>query len=313
MCISLLLLSDIGPDMNCCGRKRPKATDGDSILVQTSCNAKRPRVETGTVQNGIVNNNDVKLQPETLEDQNELQTIDKETEDIMYEFARLQRKIRIKIESKFKDKRKLIIVVKELKILSKDDVKHIDGAADILDVFLVIQKYWSILDYRCLVHIAESLCDDAEMKEVETYTANLENFCKNRIVNCPPECLKNDHQDDGRRNKIYVKLNLEILNVSVEDIKKFKRRLATILHCSVDDLILLSIEDGSILLTFMVGAAIGDTMFKKGSDSLSSEQQAALKRERVMSLQYNSVIIFYDLQKGLHPSQKGKFNSFLCA
>lgn len=278
-----------------CGLKRSRAIEGGYDAV--TCATKWPRMGNGNV----FQTSELTRQPS--EDENSVQVINKETRNIKLEFADLKERICDKITNK----KKLILVLKRMEILTPDDMQSVEEADDVSDVFLVIEKYWSLLDYRYFAYIAQKLCSDAGRKMVEEYTAKLERFCRNRIVNCPPDCLKNDHQSDGRGNKIYVKLNLKILNVPVANILAFKCCLADILHLRPSDLILLSIGDGSILVTYMVLACVGDHIFEKGPDSLSSEQQTALKREHVTSLQYNLIVIYSDPQTSKLLDHTGRF------
>ena len=76
------------------------------------------------------------------------------------------------------------------------------------------------------------------------------------------------------------------------DFQKIKRHLAKILHCQVNKLLLFSIEEGCVLVTYILLSSIVFT----AELSLTCDQLDALRAESVISLKYNSSIIFRDVQ-----------------
>lgn len=235
-----------------------------------------------------------------LEDKSLIQAIRNETKAIKLKFAGLQQEIRTSITNKLKDRRVLVAIVSEMEILSEDDMRRVTDAPDTLGVYLIIKNYWSLLDYTYFAFIVRTLCGERENKMLEEYTAALEKFCRNRIVDCP-------YDDSESKKKIYVKLDTEVLKKdSKRDHTKFTCWLANILHCEASDLELLSIEEGSILITFLVVSFVGDRLFEKGCESLSIEQQDALRTECVITLKYESITIFSNTQTSVQLTRSGK-------
>lgn len=256
----------------------------------------------------MIDNNSI-LQRQTSEEENAFQTITKETKYIKKEFAKLQGEVRKKIKSIEDSKSRLIEVVEDLGILRGDDIQRVDEAEDVLGVFRIIKKFWSLLDYEYFEHIVENLCGDQEMKMLHEYTAKLRKFCEKSKVHCLP-IASDDHNDDSL-NKLYIRLNLKCLNVS-QNLLELKSSFANILGCDASNLVLLSIESGSILLVFFVVVFDRNCILEKGPDSLSSEQQEALKRKHVISLEYNSITIFCDPKQSLHPNHAdGEFKFWI--
>ena len=108
------------------------------------------------------------------EDINLRQAIYTDAHDIRMSFAALQRKIRKRI----KNHRELVASVLDLKILTKDEIERVKQAPNTTEVFIIIQDYWTFLNYDHFTHIVKSVCGEDEEKLVEAYTEQLKRFCR---------------------------------------------------------------------------------------------------------------------------------------
>ena len=225
---------------------------------------------------------------EESEDSNLRQAIYTDAHDIRMNFADLQSKIRKKI----KNHRELVASVLDLKILTKDEIERVKQAPNTTEVFIIIQDCWTFLDYDHFTHIVKSVCGEDEEKLVEAYTEQLKKFCRNIVDDCPKHLLKGDDSSSAKRDKLFVELDLNASDVRVMDFQKFKRHLAKILRCQVNKLLLFSIEEGCVLVTYILLSSI---VFATEL-SLTCDQLDALRAESVISLKYNSSIIFRDVQ-----------------
>ena len=200
---------------------------------------------------------------------------------IRLNFSSLQEKIWKSVD----DIQGLVRLVLGMSILSEDDEKQIRQTPT--DVSMILTKYWSFLDFVNLEHIVEEKCSNAEKMMVKEYKEEVQQFCERRVSEFPRDSLGNGGTDPGMK-KLYVKLNLD--DPALKRIKDLKIVIANILGCRASELVLQNIEYGSVLVTFLLTAAVGTRLEGR---VLTAKQTAALKDQRVISLKYESTVLFY--------------------
>ena len=143
------------------------------------------------------------------------------------------------------------------------------------------------------------------MKE---YCEEIKRFCERRVTELPTGSLGNGTDHSGMK-KLTVTLNLK--DPSLKHIKDLKVVIANILGCLASQLVLENIENGSVLVTFLMVASVGAKLLL--TRPLTTEQKNALRKKHVISLKYESTIVFnvdteIDIQQSQHPHhhQKGK-------
>ena len=195
-------------------------------------------------------------------------------------FALLQ-----KIWESFDDQKGIMACLLDMAILSEEDEKHVKEATSINDIRISLaQKYWSFLDYENLELIVETKCGDTEQKMMKEYGEEVKRFCERRVTEIPAGSL-NDGTDHAGMKKLIVTLNLK--DPSLKHIVQIKVVIANILGWPASKLVLHDIEIGSVLVTFLV---VGATLFE--TRSLTPEQEDALRKEYVISLNYDSTFVF---------------------
>ena len=211
------------------------------------------------------------------------QVVTNDVRKMKHKFFTLQQKI----WESFDDQKGITACLLDMAILSEEDEKQVKEATSINDIRISLaQIYWSFLDYENLEPIVETKCGDTEQKMMKEYGEKVKRFCERRVTEFPAGSLNNgtDHAGPGMK-KLIVALNLK--DPSLKRIKQIKVVVANILGCPASKLILYDIEDGSVLVTFLVvGAKLLETR------SLTPEQEDALRKEYVISLNYDSTFVF---------------------
>ena len=183
-----------------------------------------------------------------------------------------------------KDHKKLIAHVMGMDILSKEDEQEVKRAGNTDEVFIVLAKYWSFLDFENLEDIIEHNCGEAEQIKMQEYGKEVKRFCERRVSDFPPDSLRSDISRVGLEELHFV---LDITNPSLNRIKDLKRVIATILGLNASKLVLVSIGGGSVVATVLTAPSTA-----KQICSLTKKQEDALKEVQVISLKFRSRLIF---------------------
>ena len=199
-----------------------------------------------------------------------------------------------KVWKSIDDYRGTVACLLDMAILSEEDEKQVKEAPNVNEIRIILaQKYWSFLDHENLQHIVETKCGDTEQKLMKEYSEKVKQFCERSVTELPSGFLGSDTDHTGKK-KLLVRLDLK--DPSLKHIKDVKVVIANILGCQASNLVLHDIENGSILVTFLVVASIGAELFE--TKSLTSEQEDLLRKEHVISLKFESTI-FFNAGKGL--------------
>ena len=189
----------------------------------------------------------------------------------------------------------LVRLVLGMSILSEDDEKQIQQTPS--NVSMILTKYWSFLDFENLDHIVEEKCSCAEKRMMKEYKEEVQQFCKRRVSEFPRDSLGSGGNDSGMK-KMYVTLNLD--DPALKRIQHLKIVIANILGCRASELVLQNIEYGSVLVTFLLTAAVGARLFLE-KRALTAKQKAALKDQHVTSLKYEMTLLF-----AVHTEKEGE-------
>ncbi len=185
-----------------------------------------------------------------------------------------------------KNHKKLIAHVIGMDILSKKHERKVRRACNTDEVFIVIAKYWSFLDFGNLEDIIEHNCGEGEQILMQKYGKEVKEFCQRRVSEFPPGSLRSDisHASDEMDELHFV---IDLTNPSLKRIKDLKRVIATILGLNASKLVLVNIGGGSVVATILT-----TTSTAKQICSLSKNQEDLLKAVQIVSLKFRSTLIF---------------------
>ena len=206
------------------------------------------------------------------------QEIHADIKRIKQRFALLQSRIRNSI----RDHKELASHVIGMYILSSQHEEEIKKATSTGDIFIILSKYWSFLDYSILENITQnpSACDfgvDVQ-QEMDAYHDKLKEFCKRRVSEIPSGYLVNDQE--GMEKLVVI---LDHSDISLQHIKYLKEEIANILEIPASKLLLHDIHIGSVVVTFLVSSQLKKQPFEI---MLTEQQITDLRKAKVIAVKF---------------------------
>ena len=154
--------------------------------------------------------------------------------------------------------------------------RDMEKAETIEEVVWIIADYASFFNYSIIEHIIQKLGTSDDQKELQKYKEKLENYCKRRVVECPP-VYGNLSDPDGVC--VVVKLDNTLNSFTLHQLRLFESKLSTILHLSEYTPHLVAVEEGCLQLTYRIPASVKHMVFP-----LSQKQERALQQADVVQL-----------------------------
>ena len=224
------------------------------------------------------------------------QKIHNDSKKMKNKFATLQTMIRDNIKGNT-DHQSLIAHVIGRDVLSEEHETQMTKASTIDEIFFILPKYWTFLDFSLLENIAENFCSPEceAKKELEQYKHDLQQFCKRRISEYPEGSLNNDGID-----KVVVILDLD--DKSLKRVLNLKEVIADILGEEASKLVLKNVGNGSVVVTYLIASSVGEKVFLDSSGTakpLTQKQKDKLLEANVVSLKFKEITIFSIYQQVL--------------
>jgi hypothetical protein len=152
--------------------------------------------------------------------------------------------------------------------LLRDRFDAIKMAEDIDEVFDILADYVSFFSFHITEHIVESLGTKDDKKLLAAYKAELEEYCKRNIFECPSYSIP----------KPGVGVGVADLVMKVEGIEKYNLKhlaelishVSKVLSVSQHTLQLCSVEKGCVQLNFQIPHFVKESIFP-----LTAEQKEA--------------------------------------
>ena len=144
-------------------------------------------------------------------------------------------------------------------------------------VFLKVREFVSFFDYDLLEHLIERFGSDSIKKVLDEYKGHFKAFAKRRVTECPSNAFDGGEQESSEKVLVLVADKI-IKDLTVEELKKFKHRINSILGGKLVKVLL--VKGGSICLTFR--------MFEDKNFTITEEQRQALLKESVISITYGN-------------------------
>ena len=197
----------------------------------------------------------------------------------------------------------------------KDEHKLLHGkraqlkqAETVEDVFLLLyEECASFLNYNIFLSIAKKFggnkCD--HLKYPEYLKAFVEKHTISELVKVIPNLEK---KCDSSKQKVTCKFNIE-LTERVAEVSNLKIRIADILGLNVQSLELVDVNDGCVVVTFLVPAHIAGPIFT----AFTGQQVEEFKAAKIIWLKYEDrcLLDFSDGKEENHTSASGIANIYI--
>ena len=154
--------------------------------------------------------------------------------------------------------------------LLRDQLDEIERAENVMDVFNILQKYYSLFNYRIIEKLIGWFGTPEDKKRLENYIENFKRFCKRMTFECPPDIFGPVDKD---KTNIVVKVEESwgpTEGCPLDTVLRLRISLGNILEIEPSTLNLCRIDEGCIELLFQVPSFIEDIF------PLSREQERSL-------------------------------------
>ena len=226
-------------------------------------------------------------------------------------FSRVQSLIRNNIKENT-DRKALAAHVSGMHLLIEEHEKKVADASEVDEIFYILPKYWSILDFGNLDDIVETFCSHEceAKKELDLYKGEVQRFCERRVSEFPPGCLSNGTNNEGM-DKLIVTLDLK--NPSLGHVRDLKKIIANILGLPASKLVLYDIIGrGNVVVTVLMATWLGEKLLLEATGTaktLTQKQEDQLLEIKVVSLEFKEITVF-----SIHHQQvkKGNARLYVC-
>jgi len=156
--------------------------------------------------------------------------------------------------------------------LLEDYSEEINSAGTISKIFIILNAYWNYLTYEVLEYIIKEFGDDSDKERLKNYNKDLQEFCKRRIFELPPDS-GNDKTVSPKQKQFRVKLNFR-KDSTCKDLLQIRGRIAKILKVKLAALVLSRVDEGCVQLTLLIPRFVAQELFP-----ISCEQASALSKD----------------------------------
>jgi hypothetical protein len=161
--------------------------------------------------------------------------------------------------------------------LLEDHYSELKEAKDITRVFEILSGYSSFFNHDIIAFIAKNLGSESDKKNLATYEAALETYCRHHVFECPSYSSRSSKFPD-----LILKVDPKVTEsekFTLKSLHRFKMKVAKALKITKHSLKLCSIKKGCLEITFQFPLHI-----KKAILPLSNDQSEALRRIGVQNV-----------------------------
>ena len=168
--------------------------------------------------------------------------------------------------------------------LLEDHYSELKEAKDITRVFEILSDYSSFFNYDIVAFIAKNLGSESDKKNLATYEAALETYCRHHVFECPSYSSRSSKFPD-----LVLKVDPKVTEsdkFTLKSLHRFKMKVAKALKITKHSLKVCSIKKGCLEITFQIPSHI-----KKAIVPLSNDQSEALLQIGVQNVRLSSHMI----------------------
>ena len=167
--------------------------------------------------------------------------------------------------------------------LLENRYSEIKEAEDITRVFEILSDYSSFFNYDIVAFIVKNLGAESDKKNLATYEAALETYCRHHVFECPSYSSKSSRFPD-----LVLKVDpmvTESGKFTLKSLNRFKQKVAKTLKVTKYSLKLCSIKVGCLEVTFQIPPLI-----KEAIVPLSNDQSEALQHIGVQNVRIGTIM-----------------------
>ena len=147
----------------------------------------------------------------------------------------------------------------EHKKFIKEKEDEISKAEGIDKVFRIANKYWDFLNYSLLQYIIDEYGSDEIQSEMEAFDEEIRSFRRNTLLKPFSKVYKRKPELENEKEMkklISVHEKIDLATATLEDVEKFRNKLCSELSLYEFSLQLAEIQDGCLMLTWLVSTSL---------------------------------------------------------
>lgn len=167
--------------------------------------------------------------------------------------------------------------------LLENRYSEIKEAKDIMGVFEILSDYHSFFNYDIIAFIAKNLGMESDKKNLATYQAALETYCRHHVFECPSYSSKSSRFPD-----LILKVDPKVTEsdkFTLKSLNRFKQKVVKTLKVTKYSLKLCSIKKGCLEITFQIPPHIKEAIMP-----LSNDQNEALRHIGVQNVRIGTIM-----------------------
>ncbi len=146
----------------------------------------------------------------------------------------------------------------ENKHFIKSNYSLFKKAESIEDIFLDLNLYLSYIDFSLLEHIIEQFGSDSLKQNMSNYAKDMRKFKTNTPISEALDHLPRNQDPSVGYSRLTVKFKFDAHTTTLEDLDTYRKRFASEFLLSQLALFLSGLQEGSLLVTWLVPAAVGE-------------------------------------------------------
>ncbi len=171
----------------------------------------------------------------------------------------------------------------ENKHFIKSNYSLFEEAKSIESIFLHLNFYLSFIDFSLLEHIIERFGSDSLKRDMSNYAEDMRQFKMKTPVSEVLDHLPRYSDTPVGYSRLTLKLNFDVRTATLEDVDTYRKHFASEFLLSQLALSLSDLQESSLLVTWLVPAAVGamisDQVQKKTSSFFLSNSILKLSLE----------------------------------
>ncbi len=145
-----------------------------------------------------------------------------------------------------------------------------EKAESIESIFLYLNFYLSFIDFSLLEHIIEQFGSDSLKQDMSSYAEDMRKFRMKTTINKVLDYLPKISDAPADYSRLTVKFDFDIQTATLEDLDTYRKRFASEFLLSQLALSLSDLQESSLLVTWLVPAAVGAMISNQVQEKSSS-------------------------------------------
>ena len=164
--------------------------------------------------------------------------------------------------------------------LLENRYSEIKDAENITGVFEILADYSSFFNYDIIAFIANNLGSESDKKNLATYEAALEMYCRHHVFECPSYSSKSSKFPD-----LILKVDPEVTEsgkFTLKSLRRFTVKVAKTLKITKHSLKLCGIMKGCLEITFQIPSHIKEAIVPLSNDQNEALQHLGIQNVRTI-------------------------------